>query len=358
MSESLRNDGRVWVPKRAGDDRAARPDPRERARLLPRAPLSQLRQPRAARHRLAGRQGGVRRGPRGRAGRAAASTSTSPTPSSGSASATIRERYGNLFEMYQRITDENPYELPMRIFPAVHYTMGGLWVDYNLMSTIPGPPRDRRGQLLRPRRQPARRERAHAGAGRRLLHPAEHGQRLPGVGARPAPVDTSHAEFRRVEAEVAERTRTLPRDQGQADGGLVPPRARPHHVGPVRHGAERRGPAGGAGADPRAPRGVLAERQRARAATRSSTRRWRRPAGWPTSWSSASSCAATRSIARSRAAATSARSTRPRTARPCATTSTSPTSRPGSTPATCSRPGCTKEPLAFEYVHLAQRSYK
>ena len=51
---------------------------------------------------------------------------------------TIRERYGNLFEMYQRITDENPYEAPMRIYPAVHYTMGGLWVDYNLMSTIPG----------------------------------------------------------------------------------------------------------------------------------------------------------------------------------------------------------------------------
>jgi succinate dehydrogenase / fumarate reductase flavoprotein subunit len=51
---------------------------------------------------------------------------------------TIRERYGNLFEMYQRITDENPYHLPMRIYPAVHYTMGGLWVDYNLMSTIPG----------------------------------------------------------------------------------------------------------------------------------------------------------------------------------------------------------------------------
>ncbi|HSU93749.1 MAG TPA: FAD-binding protein, partial [Gemmatimonadaceae bacterium] len=51
---------------------------------------------------------------------------------------TIRERYGNLFEMYQRITDENPYVVPMRIYPAVHYTMGGLWVDYNLMSTIPG----------------------------------------------------------------------------------------------------------------------------------------------------------------------------------------------------------------------------
>jgi succinate dehydrogenase / fumarate reductase flavoprotein subunit len=51
---------------------------------------------------------------------------------------TIAERYGNLFEMYQRITDENPYEVPMRIYPAVHYTMGGLWVDYNLMSSIPG----------------------------------------------------------------------------------------------------------------------------------------------------------------------------------------------------------------------------
>jgi succinate dehydrogenase / fumarate reductase flavoprotein subunit len=50
----------------------------------------------------------------------------------------IRERYGNLFQMYQRITDENPYRLPMRIYPAVHYTMGGLWVDYDLMSTIPG----------------------------------------------------------------------------------------------------------------------------------------------------------------------------------------------------------------------------
>jgi succinate dehydrogenase / fumarate reductase flavoprotein subunit len=52
--------------------------------------------------------------------------------------ATIAERYGNLFEMYLRITDENPYEVPMRIYPAVHYTMGGLWVDYNLMSTVPG----------------------------------------------------------------------------------------------------------------------------------------------------------------------------------------------------------------------------
>src|SRR5205823_13122626 len=51
---------------------------------------------------------------------------------------TIRDRYDNLFDMYQRITDENPYKVPMRIYPAIHYTMGGLWVDYNLQSTIPG----------------------------------------------------------------------------------------------------------------------------------------------------------------------------------------------------------------------------
>src|SRR5204863_224941 len=51
---------------------------------------------------------------------------------------TIREKYGNLFQMYQKITDENAYQVPMRIYPAIHYTMGGLWVDYNLISTVPG----------------------------------------------------------------------------------------------------------------------------------------------------------------------------------------------------------------------------
>ena len=67
------------------------------------------------------------------------------------------QRYGNLFEMYERITGEDPYEVPMRIYPAPHYTMGGLWVDYNLMSTVPGLFVHRRGELLRPRRQPPRR---------------------------------------------------------------------------------------------------------------------------------------------------------------------------------------------------------
>ena len=75
---------------------------------------------------------------RGVGGAVSASISISPTPSSAWAKHTIAERYGNLFEMYERITGENPYKVPMRIYPAIHYTMGGLWVDYNLMSTIPG----------------------------------------------------------------------------------------------------------------------------------------------------------------------------------------------------------------------------
>ena len=179
MSESLRNDGRVWVPKKKGDKRPPRPDSRSRARLLPGAQVSELRQPGAARHRLAQRQGGLRRRPRRGRDRPRRLSRFRATPSSGWASSVIEERYGNLFEMYERITGEDPYKVPMRIYPAIHYTMGGLWVDYNLMSTIPGPVRDRRSELLRSRRQPAGRQRADAGSGRRLLRPAVHDRRLP-----------------------------------------------------------------------------------------------------------------------------------------------------------------------------------
>ena len=91
----------------------------------------------------------------------------------------IKEKYGNLFHMYQKITDEDPYKVPMRIYPAIHYTMGGLWVDYNLMSNDSRAARARRSELLRPRRQPARRERADAGARRRLLRHPVHDRRLP-----------------------------------------------------------------------------------------------------------------------------------------------------------------------------------
>jgi succinate dehydrogenase / fumarate reductase, flavoprotein subunit len=137
MSESLRNDGRVWVPRRQGDDRGPNDIPHEErdyflermypsfGNLVPRDIAS-----RAAK-KMCDEKRGV--GPSGlgvyldfddaiqRLGREA-----------------VAARYGNLFQMYERITGEDPYEVPMRIFPAVHYTMGGLWVDYDLQSTVPG----------------------------------------------------------------------------------------------------------------------------------------------------------------------------------------------------------------------------
>lgn len=137
MSESLRNDGRIWVPAKAGDNRAPNEIPEQDrdyylerqypafGNLVPRDVASR------AAMRMIDENKGI--GPLnngvyldftdaiGRLGRAK-----------------IEERYGNLFEMYERITDEDPYSVPMRIYPAPHYTMGGLWVDYNLMTTVPG----------------------------------------------------------------------------------------------------------------------------------------------------------------------------------------------------------------------------
>jgi succinate dehydrogenase / fumarate reductase flavoprotein subunit len=137
MSESLRNDGRIWVPKKGGDTRQPGQIPaEERDYYLERKyPSYGNLSPRDIASRAAkeacddGR--GVGHGARGvyldfkdaiqRLGENV-----------------VRDRYGNLFQMYEQITGENPYRVPMRIYPAPHYTMGGLWVDYNLMSTIPG----------------------------------------------------------------------------------------------------------------------------------------------------------------------------------------------------------------------------
>ena len=138
MSESLRNDGRVWVPKNADDERARRPDPRGRARLLPRAAVPELRQPRAARHLVARSQACRRQRARRRPAEERRQPRLRRRPSRRLGKDVVEERYGNLFEMYERITGEDPYVVPMRIYPASHYTMGGLWVDYELMTTIPG----------------------------------------------------------------------------------------------------------------------------------------------------------------------------------------------------------------------------
>jgi len=137
MSESLRNDGRVWVPKQTGDLRPPDQIPEdERDYYLERKyPSFGNLVPRDVASRNAKEVCDD--------GRGVGSTGLSVYLDFADAiermgEQTIRDKYGNLFDMYQSITDENPYQSPMRIFPAVHYTMGGLWVDYNLMSNIPG----------------------------------------------------------------------------------------------------------------------------------------------------------------------------------------------------------------------------
>jgi succinate dehydrogenase / fumarate reductase flavoprotein subunit len=137
MSESLRNDGRIWVPLKKGDKRPPNQIPAEErdyylerrypsfGNLVPRDVASRNAKAVCDEGRGVGESGlGVYLDFSEAIGRLGKHV--------------IAERYGNLFDMYERITGENPYDVPMRIYPAIHYTMGGLWVDYNLMSTIPG----------------------------------------------------------------------------------------------------------------------------------------------------------------------------------------------------------------------------
>ena len=158
MSESLRNDGRIWVPKKQGDTRNPVEIPEEErdyylerrypafGNLVPRDVAS-----RAAKERCDAGYGvgtskmavyldfayNIKR-----YGNVEASKRNMHSPTEEEiirmGKEVVKEKYGNLFDMYQQITGENPYEQPMRIYPAVHYTMGGLWVDYNLMTTVPG----------------------------------------------------------------------------------------------------------------------------------------------------------------------------------------------------------------------------
>jgi succinate dehydrogenase / fumarate reductase flavoprotein subunit len=137
MSESLRNDGRIWVPMNKGDKR--KPDQIPEAErdyyLERRYPSFGNLVPRdvASRNAKAVCDEGRGVGPSGLGVYLDFADAIRRLGEQ-----TIRERYGNLFDMYERITDENPYKVPMRIYPAIHYTMGGLWVDYHLQSTIPG----------------------------------------------------------------------------------------------------------------------------------------------------------------------------------------------------------------------------
>jgi succinate dehydrogenase / fumarate reductase, flavoprotein subunit len=157
MSESLRNDGRIWVPKKQGDNRKPNEIPEEErdyylerrypafGNLVPRDVAS-----RAAKERCDAGYGvgsskqavyldyaaAIQRYGKIEAGKRGVNADAETITKLGKE--VVKEKYGNLFDMYEKITGENPYEVPMRIYPAVHYTMGGLWVDYELMTNIPG----------------------------------------------------------------------------------------------------------------------------------------------------------------------------------------------------------------------------
>jgi succinate dehydrogenase / fumarate reductase flavoprotein subunit len=207
MSESLRNDGRVWVPKQPGDKRAARQiAENERDYYLERKyPSFGNLAPRDIASRAAKEVCDEGRGV-GDSGLGVYLDFSDAIKRLGRD--VIRERYGNLFEMYQRITDENPYEVPMRIYPAVHYTMGGLWVDYNLMSTIDGLHVTGEANFSD---HGANRLGASALmqglADGYFVIPNTIGDYL--ASTKPEKVDATHPEFKAVEAQVAERTRKL-----------------------------------------------------------------------------------------------------------------------------------------------------
>ena len=137
MSESLRNDGRIWVPVKKGDNRAPNqiPDSERDYYLERRYPSFGNLVPRDVASRAAKAVCDEGRGV-GHTGLGVYLDFGDAIKRLGKQG--VKERYSNLFDMYERITGENPYEVPMRIYPAIHYTMGGLWVDYNLMTTIPG----------------------------------------------------------------------------------------------------------------------------------------------------------------------------------------------------------------------------
>jgi succinate dehydrogenase / fumarate reductase flavoprotein subunit len=213
MSESLRNDGRIWVPLRGGDRRPPREIPEaERDYYLERKyPSFGNLAPRDIASRAAKEVCDEGRGV-GESGRGVYLDFADAIARLGVP--VIRDRYGNLFDMYHHITNENPYEVPMRIYPAVHYCMGGLWVDYHLMSNVPG-----LFVLGEANFSDHGANRLGASALMQGLAdgyfviPYTMGNYL--AESKLTPVATDHAEFKRCQEDVAERVRRLLAVQGR-----------------------------------------------------------------------------------------------------------------------------------------------
>jgi succinate dehydrogenase / fumarate reductase, flavoprotein subunit len=212
MSESLRNDGRVWVPKKKGDNRKPTDIPEdERDYYLERRyPSFGNLVPRDVASRAAKEVCDEGRGV-GPGGYGVYLDFRDAIERQGLAK--IKEKYDNLFEMYERITGEDGYEVPMRIYPALHYTMGGLWVDYHLMSTIPG-------LFVAGEANFADQGANRLGASALMQGLADGYFIVPATvpnylaSLTPDKVDTSYPAFKEVEAEVGRRVKSLLKSQG------------------------------------------------------------------------------------------------------------------------------------------------
>lgn len=207
MSESLRNDGRIWVPKTPGDKRSPDQVPEaDRDYYLERMyPSFGNLAPRDVSSRAAKRVCDEGRGV-GPGGRGVYLDFSDAIRSRGEGY--IREKYGNLFDMYAHITHENPYKTPMRIYPALHYAMGGLWVDYNLMSNLSG-------LFVLGEANFSDHGANRLGASALMQGLADGYFVIPYTlgnflaGQKAGGVDTTHPEFKRVEAEVSDRLKRL-----------------------------------------------------------------------------------------------------------------------------------------------------
>ena len=286
MSESLRNDGRIWVPKNiddcaknAGDDRRVRP------RLLPRAEVPELRQPRAPRRRVPQRQDDGRLGPRRRPAPATACTSTSrdsiAPPRRGHRARALREPLRHVRAHHGREplpgADAHLPRHPLHDGRAVGGlqpacpTIPGLFVLGEANFSDHGANRLGASALMQ------------GLADGYFVIPATIAGYLAGqLGTKPAPVD--HAVFDTAENEVNDRVEAAHVGQGHAVGRPLPPRARQDRVGLLRHGAQQGRPREGAVGDPRAPRAVLEGRQGPRRRRTATTSRSRRRSASPTSW--------------------------------------------------------------------------
>jgi succinate dehydrogenase / fumarate reductase flavoprotein subunit len=207
MSESLRNDGRIWVPRQGGDPRSPDQIPEaDRDYYLERKyPSFGNLVPRdiASRNAKEVCDEGRGVGPGGRGVYLDFAEAINRLGAS-----VIGERYGNLFDMYERITGDNPYQVPMRIYPAIHYTMGGLWVDYDLMSNLPG-------LFVLGEANFSDHGANRLGASALMQGLADGYFVIPYTLAnylasvKPGPAKTDHPSFKAAEAQVHERTRRL-----------------------------------------------------------------------------------------------------------------------------------------------------